>query len=109
MFSEKGRHDKPVRLPTRQPAPAGFLDGRSAVVVPLGFRGERLGMASLEFGAPDTMLYEELRLVLNSAVTGALPTRAVDRARCEVETLAITDPLTGLYNRRHLPRNSLKS
>jgi diguanylate cyclase (GGDEF)-like protein len=72
------------------------------VLVPLGFRGERLGLASLEFGAPDTMLYEELRLVLSSAVTGALLTRAVDQARREVETMAITDPLTGLYNRRHL-------
>jgi diguanylate cyclase (GGDEF)-like protein len=102
VFSEKGRCDEPLRFPTRQLAPASFLDGRSAVVVPLGFRGERLGMASLEFGAPDTMLYEELRLVLSSAVTGALLTRAVNQARREVEKLAITDPLTGLYNRRHL-------
>ena len=102
VFSEKGRCDEPERFSTRQLAPAGFLDGRSAVVVPLGFRGERLGMASLEFGAPDTLLYEELRLVLSSAVTGALLTRAVDHARREVETLAITDPLTGLFNRRHL-------
>jgi diguanylate cyclase (GGDEF)-like protein len=102
LFSEKGRCDEPERFPTRQLAPASFLDGRSAVVVPLGFRGERLGMASLEFGAPNTLLYEELRLVLSSAVTGALLTRAVDQARREVETLAITDPLTGLFNRRHL-------
>jgi diguanylate cyclase (GGDEF)-like protein len=102
VFSEKGRCDEPERFPTRQLAPAGFLDGRSAVVVPLGFRGERLGLAALAFGAPDTMLYEELRLVLSSAVTGALLTRAVDQARREVEKLAITDPLTGLYNRRHL-------
>jgi diguanylate cyclase (GGDEF)-like protein len=102
VFSDKGRYDKPVRFATRQLAPAGFLEGRSVVLVPLGFRGERLGMASLEFGAPDTMLYEELRLVLSSAVTGALLTRAVDQARREVEKLAITDPLTGLYNRRFL-------
>jgi diguanylate cyclase (GGDEF)-like protein len=102
VFGEKGRCDGPMRFPTRQIAPGGFLDGRSAVVVPLGFRGERLGLASLEFGAPDTMLYEELRLVLSSAVTGALLARAVDQARREVEKLAITDPLTGLYNRRHL-------
>ena len=102
VFSEKGRCDEPARFPTRQIAPASFLDGRSAVVVPLGFRGERLGMASLEFGAPNTLLYEELRLVLSSAVTGALLTRAVDHARREVEMLAITDPLTGLFNRRHL-------
>ena len=102
MFGEKGRSEGPVRFPTRQIAPCGFLDGRSAVVVPLGFRGERLGLAALEFGAPYTMLYEELRLVLSSAVTGALLARAVDQARREVEKLAITDPLTGLHNRRHL-------
>ena len=102
MFGEKGRSEGPVRFPTRQIAPCGFLDGRSAVVVPLGFRGERLGLAALEFGAPDTMLYEELRLVLSSAVTGALLARAVDQARRDVEKLAITDPLTGLHNRRHL-------
>jgi diguanylate cyclase (GGDEF)-like protein len=102
VFSETVRCDKFLRFPTRQLAPVGFLEGRSVVVVPLGFRGERLGLASLAFGAPDTMLYEELRLVLSSAVTGALLTRAVDQARREVEKLAITDPLTGLYNRRHL-------
>jgi diguanylate cyclase (GGDEF)-like protein len=102
VFSDKGRSDDLVHFPTIQIAPGGFLDGRSAVVVPLGFRGERLGFATLEYGAPDTMLYEELRLVLSSAVTGALLTRAVDQARREVERLAITDPLTGLYNRRHL-------
>ena len=102
VFVEKGRCAGPPRFATRQIAPGGFLDGRSAVVVPLGFRGERLGLASLAFGAPDTMLYEELRLVLSSAVTGALLARAVDQARREVEKLAITDPLTGLYNRRHL-------
>jgi diguanylate cyclase (GGDEF)-like protein len=102
LFSETVRCDKFLRFPTRQLAPVGFFDGRSVVVVPLGFRGERLGLASLAFGAPNTMLYEELRLVLSSAVTGALLTRAVDQARREVEKLAITDPLTGLYNRRHL-------
>ncbi len=102
VYDENGRREAPLRFATRQIAPEGFLDGRSVVLVPLGFRGERLGMASLEFGAPDTMLYEELRLVLSSAVTGALLTRAVDQARREVEKLAITDPLTGLYNRRHL-------
>jgi diguanylate cyclase (GGDEF)-like protein len=102
VFGESGRCEGPPRFSTRQIAPGGFLDGRSVVVVPLGFRGERLGLASLAYGAPDTMLYEELRLVLSSAVTGALLARTVDQARREVEKLAITDPLTGIYNRRHL-------
>jgi len=102
VFSENGRSHEPVRFPTGEIAPAGFLDGRSVIVLPLGFRGERLGLASLEFGAPESMPYEDLRLVLSSAVTGALLTRAVDQARREVEKLAITDPLTGLFNRRFL-------
>jgi sigma-B regulation protein RsbU (phosphoserine phosphatase) len=102
VFSDGARNRAPVRFPTSQIAPLNFLNGRSVVVVPLGFRGEKLGLAALEFGAADTMLYEDLRLVLSSAVTGALLSRAVDVARREVEKLAITDPLTGLFNRRYL-------
>ncbi|HEX7598160.1 MAG TPA: GGDEF domain-containing protein, partial [Polyangia bacterium] len=102
VFSDGARSREAVRFPTRQIAPLSFLDGRSVVVVPLGFRGEKLGLAALEYGASDTMLYEDLRLVLSAAVTGALLTRAVDVARREVEKLAVTDPLTGLFNRRYL-------
>jgi len=81
LLSAKPSLRQILRFPTRQLAPVGFFDGRSVVVVPLGFRGERLGLASLASGAPNTMLYEELRLVLSSAVTGALLTRAVDVRR----------------------------
>jgi diguanylate cyclase (GGDEF)-like protein len=102
VFSDRGRNSERIRYATQEIAPANFLNGRSTVVLPLSFRGEKLGLASLEFGALDPMLYEQLRLVLSSAVTGALLTRAVDQARREVEKLAITDPLTGLFNRRHL-------
>jgi diguanylate cyclase (GGDEF)-like protein len=85
-------------------APADFLDGRSVIVEPLGFRGECLGLALLDYGATDTMIYEDLRLVLGAAIKGAQLLRAVEDARREVEELAVTDPLTGLYNRRHLIR-----
>jgi diguanylate cyclase (GGDEF)-like protein len=50
------------------------------------------------------MVYEELRLVLGAALKGAQLIRAVELARKEVEALAVTDPLTGLYNRRYLIR-----
>jgi len=50
------------------------------------------------------MVYEDLRLVLGAALKGAQLIRAVEEARKEVEALAVTDPLTGLYNRRHLMR-----
>jgi diguanylate cyclase (GGDEF)-like protein len=104
VFTEIGRQPVPVRYRGKLLAPADFLDGRSVVVLPLSFRGECLGMALLEYGAPDPTIYEDLRLVLGAALKGAQLIRAVEEARKEVEALAVTDPLTGLSNRRHLMR-----
>ncbi len=104
MFTEAGRQSAPVRYRGKLLAPADFLDGRSVVVEPLGFRGEALGLALFEYGAPDATVYEDLRLVLGAALKGAQLIRAVEEARREVEAIAITDPLTGLFNRRHLMR-----
>jgi diguanylate cyclase (GGDEF)-like protein len=103
-FDEYGRKSAGTRYRSRLLAPADFLDGRSVIVEPLGFRGECLGLALLDYGATDTMIYEDLRLVLGAAIKGAQLLRAVEDARREVEELAVTDPLTGLYNRRHLIR-----
>ena len=104
IFTEDIRQPVPVRYRTKLLAPADFLDGRSVIVEPLGFRGECLGLALLNYGATDSMVYEDLRLVLGAAIKGAQLIRAVEDARREVEALAVTDPLTGLYNRRHLIR-----
>ncbi len=104
IFTEEGRQQIPVRYRGKLLAPADFLDGRSVVVEPLGFRGECLGLALFEYGAPDSKVYEDLRLVLGAALKGAQLIRAVEDARKEVEALAVTDPLTGLFNRRHLIR-----
>jgi sigma-B regulation protein RsbU (phosphoserine phosphatase) len=104
VFTEQGRQNSPVRYRAKLLAPADFLDGRSVVVEPLGFRGECLGLALFDYGAPDSMVYEDLRLVLGAALKGAQLIRVVEEARKEVEALAVTDPLTGLYNRRHLIR-----
>lgn len=104
MFTEEGRHPTSLRYRSKLLAPADFLDGRSVIVEPLGFRGEVLGLALLEHGASDSMVYEELRLALGAALKGAQLIRAVELARKEVEALAVTDPLTGLYNRRYLIR-----
>jgi diguanylate cyclase (GGDEF)-like protein len=104
MFTEAGRQPAPVRYRAKRLAPAGFLDGRSIVVEPLGFRGEVLGVALFEYGAPESTVYEDLRQVLGAALKGAQLIRAVEEARREVEAIAITDPLTGLFNRRHLMR-----
>ena len=104
VFTEQGWQQAPVRYRTKLLAPADFLDGRSVIVEPLGFRGECLGLALFEYGASDSMVYEDLRLVLGAALKGSQLIRAVEDARREVEALAVTDPLTGLYNRRHLIR-----
>jgi phosphoserine phosphatase RsbU/P len=104
IFTEQGRQQVPVRYRGKFLAPTDFLDGRSVVVEPLGFRGEYMGLALLEYGAPDSKVYEDLRLVIGAALKGAQLIRAVEEARKEVEALAVTDPLTGLYNRRHLIR-----
>jgi diguanylate cyclase (GGDEF)-like protein len=104
LFDENGRQASPARYRAKLLAPADFLDGRSVIVEPLGFRGECLGWALFDYGAPDSMVYEDLRLVLGAALKGAELVRAVEEARKEVEALAVTDPLTGLYNRRHLIR-----
>jgi diguanylate cyclase (GGDEF)-like protein len=82
------------RYPTSQLAPEGYLDGRHVIVQPLTHHGTRLGVALLEHGS-DGFVYELLRQGISSAVKGAQLTRAVER-------LAIIDPLTGLFNRRHL-------
>ena len=104
MFTEAGRQPVPIRYRGKLMAPADFLDGRSIVVEPLGFRGEVLGLAIFDYGAPESAVYEDLRLVLGAALKGAQLIRAVEDARREVEAIAITDPLTGLFNRRHLMR-----
>jgi diguanylate cyclase (GGDEF)-like protein len=102
VFNEGGRTSLCYRFESRALAPAGFLDGRSVIAEPLGFRGERLGIALFEYGSYDSILVGELRQAISSSVKGALLTRALEEAKRKVEALAVTDPLTGLYNRRHL-------
>lgn len=102
VFNERGRTSFPSRFPAREFAPRGFLDGRSVIAEPLGFQGERLGVGIFEYGPYDTVLLGELRQAISASVKGALLTRALEKAKREVEALAVTDPLTGLYNRRHL-------
>lgn len=90
-----GPRDHPTGCyPTSQLAPAGYLDGRHTIVQPLTHHGSCLGIALLECGS-EGFVYELLRQSISSAIKGAQLTRAVER-------LAILDPLTGLFNRRHL-------
>jgi diguanylate cyclase (GGDEF)-like protein/PAS domain S-box-containing protein len=72
---------------------------RSAVVAPLILKDRILGAISLESGAPSAFNDSDLRLLVSIAATA---TNAIQNAElhAEVQKLAITDALTGLYNRR---------
>jgi diguanylate cyclase (GGDEF)-like protein len=102
VFNERGRTSFPSQFDSLALAPLGFLDGRSVIAEPLGFRGERLGISLFEYGSYDSILVGELRQAISASVKGALLTRALEDAKRKVEALAVTDPLTGLFNRRHL-------
>lgn len=82
-----------LRFPVRELAPPGFLAGRSVALLPLTHHDEALGWALMECGS-DGVVYELLRQALGAALRGARYTRRVSE-------LALRDPLTGLFNRRH--------
>ncbi|MCI0520133.1 MAG: diguanylate cyclase [Chloroflexi bacterium] len=76
-------------------------DVQSAVVAPLILKGQVLGAVSLESTHLSAFSQTDLRLLTSFATTA---TAAIQNARlhAEVQKLAITDSLTGLYNRRGL-------
>lgn len=69
--------------------------GRSWVIEPLGTGLRPLGVAVLQAGLNHVSWYERLRDALTAAINGAQLIQRVQR-------LVITDPLTGLSNRRYL-------
>lgn len=72
---------------------------RSAVVAPLLLGQEVLGALSLESSAKSAFTDDDLRVLVSFAATA---TAAIHNAQlhAEVQKLAITDALTGVYNRR---------
>lgn len=72
---------------------------RSAVVAPLIVENKVLGVLSLSSNGPSAFGEADLRLLTSLAAT---TTAAIQNAllHSEVQQLAITDSLTGLYNRR---------
>lgn len=74
---------------------------RSILAVPLWLGGKIMGMISAQSYLPDAYTLEEQSLLELLAAHAAV---ALDNARLfrEVQRLAITDPLTGPYNRRGL-------
>jgi diguanylate cyclase (GGDEF)-like protein len=72
---------------------------RSALVVPLLLQDEAIGALSLEATRTAAFTEEDLRLLTTFAATAATAIRNA-QLHAEVQELATTDPLTGLYNRR---------
>lgn len=74
---------------------------RSAIVAPLILQDRILGAISLESAVPSAFNESDLHLLVSFAATA---TNAIQNAElhAEVQKLAITDALTGLYNRRGL-------
>ena len=80
---------------------AEVKDVQSAIVAPLVMKGLVFGAISLESTQISAFDESDLRLLVSFADTA---TAAIQNARlhAEVQKLAITDALTGLYNRRGL-------
>ncbi len=91
---EEEQDDVPV-FPAIALGPDEILRGRSWVVEPLGAGQRPLGFAVLEGGLEHVSWYERLRDALTAAVNGA-------QLMQQVQRLVVTDPLTGLNNRRYL-------
>lgn len=100
-FDRTGPQFDTPSFPIGDLAPAHLLSADVCVVLPLSVPGDQLGIAAFEYGAEDGAVYERLRQVISAAVQGARLTQAVEQARQIVALQAITDALTGLYNRRH--------
>ena len=74
-------------------------DIRSAIVAPLVLQERILGAISLESLSPAAFTTADLRLLVSFAAT-ATSILHNSELHAEVQKLAITDALTGLYNRR---------
>ncbi len=74
---------------------------RSWLGVPLIFQGKTIGLLAIDSSEPDDFSEDDVKIAAEFANQVAV---ALENARIfqETQTQAITDPLTGLYNRRGL-------
>lgn len=79
--------------------PPGLEGARSIIIAPLLYGGEVLGALSLTASRPGVFSSANLRLLASFAAT---TTAALQNAllHSEIKQLAVTDPLTGQFNRR---------
>lgn len=93
-------HDAPEEIPNpRKELIPEMSTIQSAIVAPLIMNDRVLGAISLESSVPDAFTQSDLHLLESIAATA---TNAILNAElhAEVQKLALTDALTGLYNRR---------
>ena len=74
-------------------------DARSAIIAPLVLKTQVIGALSLESSRISAFNENDLNLLVNFATTATAAIRN-SREHAEVQKLAVTDTLTGLYNRR---------
>jgi len=83
---------------TQSTAPA-LGEARSAIIAPLVLKDQVIGAISLESPLASAFTENDLSLLVNFATTATSAIRN-SRQHAEVQKLAVTDTLTGLYNRR---------
>jgi len=79
---------------------SGFADARSEIASPILFRDQLLGVMSIESRTEEAFDEDDVRLlsILSAQVAVGLHNA---RMYAEVEKMAVTDALTGLYNYRY--------
>lgn len=75
------------------------LAGRSAIIAPLVLEGHAIGAVVLEASQRNAFTEKHLKLLTTFATTATAAIRNA-QLHAEVQKIAITDALTGLYNRR---------
>jgi diguanylate cyclase (GGDEF)-like protein len=90
-----------VRLDDRYVS--GVPQARSELAVPIKIRNRVLGVLNVESDNTDAFDKDEA-LLLQALASQLAVALELNRARAELDRLTITDPLTGVYNRRYLDR-----
>ena len=81
----------------------GVPEAKSELAVPIKIRSRVLGVLNVESDKTDAFDQDEA-LLLQALASQLAVALELNRARGELDRLTITDPLTGVYNRRYLDR-----
>lgn len=81
----------------------GVPEAKSELAVPIKIRDRVLGVLNVESDKTDAFDQDEA-LLLQALASQLAVALELNRARTELDRLIITDPLTGVYNRRYLDR-----